>query len=485
MIKYFIENIERFYTVLESLIKDRNIDKTWLEDLYNIFTLKDNQYTTPIKYHLFLAIRDNPEYLDVDLLSKVLNLSEDQVLNIFSNEGYKVYFPVYDLTNETSTVATAFIVENTDLTLSFNEFVNLDLIKQLTNKNFFVIFDRPFTGESYQLALVAGLIAKDKSLLEKLAFTGAITSSGRVKIVNHIQEKEKACQELGLTLITPKDIQSVEELDFWLNSPDIPVIYLNRNTTNDLEISLKKIEELIQEKYKHFKIENLLKFYNLSKEDLYHITENVNFSDKETLIEILNQAEEKFKKLFAVKNAVLYISITISSLAFLIGSLIGSRKRAVILHYANSSYKVVIDLSENTRIIKQQTDKFEIIQPQECEPSEEMALILYIASHNPIQMVTEYIKQNLPTVKSICSVKTVNQGNLELQFFLRTHQELYTFINSVVKKKIHLFYSIPTPIALTLGMAIEHFWDITLYHYDKMSGYIKIPVNLNEVVSKF
>ena len=489
MIKQFLNDLERFYPVLENLIKDGNIKKEWLTDLYEIFNMEDNKYITPLKFNLYNLLIHNPQFLDYDLLSQKLNLTEDEIYEIFvkGKQAFEVYFPVYDLEEKESKLYKVLIVEETSKTYTFNRFVDLQHLKSAVNKDFFVIFSNYFTGESYQLSIVAGLIAKNKSLLQNLAFTGKVSSSGKILPVNHIQEKEKTVQENKKTLITPDDISTLQELDFWLNSPEMPVILLNRNTDNNLKESLQQIEALIKQDYPYFNIKNLLKFYNLLEEDLYIITPSVDFSNREDLLNLLKQFEEKLEKLFSVKNAILYLSLSIASLGFLVGSLIGSRKKAVILHYQGGYYKA-IDMSKDPRVIKQNVSEYKIIQFQDCnndKEDKEVALILNVASHNPVSSSKSYVEKNLPQVKSICVISTNYMGNIPLEEFLTLSRELYTYINTI-KEKIHLFYSIPVPISISLGMAIAHFKDITLYHYDsKKSEYIKIPVNLNEVISKF
>jgi hypothetical protein len=488
IIKDLINNIDRFYPVLESLIKDKNIKQEWYEEIYKIFLIEDNEYTTSLKYQLFITLRNNPELIDFDLLSKTLKLSKDQIFYFIRNEAFEVYFPVYNLENKESSMAKAFIVEDTEKTFSFNSFANLETIESVSGKKFFVIFNKIFKGNSFQLAVLSGLIAKDKSILNNLSFTGEITTSGKILPVNHIKEKEKSAIENQKILITPDDVKDIKEIDFWLNNSEIPVILLNRNTDNNLKENLQQIETLIKQDYPYFNIKNLLKFYNLSEEDLYIITPSVNFSNTEEILNLLKQFEEKLEKLFSVKSAILYLSLSIASLGFLVGALIGARKKTVILHYQGGYYKA-IDMSKDPRVIKQNVSEYKVIQFQDCntdkEDKEEVALILNIASHNPIGHSKSYIEKNLPQIKSICVISTIYSGNIPLEEFLTISRELYTYINTI-KEKIHLFYSIPVPIAISLGMAIAHFKDITLYHFDsKKSEYTKIPVNLKEVVSKF
>ncbi|MFN3978330.1 SAVED domain-containing protein [Sulfurihydrogenibium azorense] len=486
MVKQFLEDLERFYPVILNLIKDGNIKKEWLADLYSIFNMEDSPYITPLKFHLYSLLVHHPEFLDYKLLSEKLNLSEDEIYEIFvkGKQAFEVYFPVYLPDEEEAHLYKALIVEGTSKTFTFNKFVDLQTIKAAANKDFFVIFSNYFTGDSYQFSIVAGLIAKDKNILKNLAFTGKVSSSGKILPVNHVNEKEKITKANEKNLITPDDISTLEELEFWLNSSQIPVILINRNTDNNIKESLNQIETLIKQDCPYFTIKNLIKFYNLSEEDLYIITPSIDFSNREELLNILKQFEERLEKLFSVRNSILYISLSVASLGFLVGSLIGARKKVVILHY-QGEYRKAIDMSKDPRVIKENVKEYSIIQPESCNTDQEIALILNIASHNPVNFAKSYIEKNLPHVKSTCVINTIYGGNIPLEEFLTISRELYTYINTI-KDKIHLFYSIPVPISISLGMAIAHFKDITLYHYDsKNTTYIKIPINLNEVISKF
>jgi len=125
------------------------------------------------------------------------------------------------------------------------------------------MFDNKFSGESYKLAVVTGIIAKNKDILENVAFTGNITSDGLIIPVKYLDKKKKIAQKEVKTLITPEDIETIDELHFWLNPEHMPVIFIHSNKPDLASQSLKQIEDAIKkdERFKNFKIENLKKFF--------------------------------------------------------------------------------------------------------------------------------------------------------------------------------------------------------------------------------
>jgi hypothetical protein len=267
---------------------------------------------------------------------------------------------------EESRLNKALIIPLSNQTFTLNTFINsqeLETIKEATNKNFFVIFDNIFSGKSYQLAVAAGLIAKEKEILDNVAFTGEVSSNGFIIPVNHTEEKREITEKAKKVLITPEDIENLEELSFWLNPEHLPVIFIHINKPELALQSLKQMEDAIKkdERFKYFKIDNLKKFYRLEDQDMYLITPSVDFSNREELIKILNEFREKVSKLLTLEGVikdhnkvVLNISAGISTLALYFGVILGNRQASIIYHYQKEYHKV-IDLTDNPRKIKEKS----------------------------------------------------------------------------------------------------------------------------------
>jgi hypothetical protein len=222
--------IEKFYIVRE-LLKARKIKDEWLGDLYALLTLPDeDNEITKTKYELIKLILTEKIYFKPELFTSLSNIFDNKIVSELFKAQYKeVYFPIYNVDNEDESIlAKALVVPLSSKTFSLNTFVkseNLDTIKTATNQNFFVMFNNQFSGESYKLAVVTGIIAKNKDILENVAFTGNITSNGLITPVDYLDKKKKIAQKEGKTLITPEDIETIDELHFWLNPEHTGDIY--------------------------------------------------------------------------------------------------------------------------------------------------------------------------------------------------------------------------------------------------------------------
>ena len=496
--------IEKFYIVRE-LLKARKIKDEWLGDLYALLTLPDeDNEITKTKYELIKLILTEKIYFKPELFTSLSNIFDNKIVSELFKAQYKeVYFPIYNVDNEDESIlAKALVVPLSSKTFSLNTFVkseSLDTIKIATNQNFFVMFDNQFSGESYKLAVVTGIIAKNKDILENVAFTGNITSDGLIIPVKYLDKKKKIAQKEGKTLITPEDIETIDELHFWLNPEHMPVIFIHSNKPDLASQSLKQIEDAIKkdERFKHFKIENLKKFYQLQDEDMYLITPSVDFSSKEELVNILSMFKEKIKNLLSLKGiikdqhkVILNISAGISTLALYFGVVLGNRQATIIYHFQDGAYHKVIDLSENSRKIKQKKSEFKEIsvdKDMECAESiskssgsscDPLLIIIYLASHNPIDQGLKY-KEQIKAKGHLIIKSKDNQGNLPIGDWSNIVSEIYTAIDDNKQSENHLIFSAPVPIILALGMALGYFLPIRVHHYAR-GEYIEVPINLNE-----
>ncbi|WP_299228622.1 SAVED domain-containing protein [Sulfurihydrogenibium sp.] len=489
-IRQLIKN--KRFEVIKALAESKKIKQEWLEDLYSILLKQDTDVEiTQAKYEIIKLLLTEKKYLNFELLTKTLNLDQQTAIEIMRNPFKEVYFPTYNIENpEESRLNKALIIPLSNQTFTLNTFVNsqeLETIKEATNKNFFVIFDNIFSGKSYQLAVAAGLIAKDKEILDNVAFTGEVSSNGFIIPVNHLEEKKEITEKAKKVLITPEDIENLEELSFWLNPEHLPVIFIHINKPDLASQSLKQMEDAIKkdERFKYFKLENLKKFYKLEDQDMYLITPSVDFSNREELIKILNEFREKVSKLLTLEGVIkdhnkviLNISAGISTLALYFGVILGNRQASIIYHYQKEYHKV-IDLTDNPRKIKEKKSEFEKISVNK-NIQDPLMIIIYLASHNPIEKGLE-LKEKLGAKGELIIQSKEHQGNLEIGDWSDIVSEIYTAIDDNKQKENYMVFSAPVAIMLALGMALGYFLPIKVFHYNR-DEYVEVPIKLNEEI---
>ena len=66
--------------------------------------------------------------------------------------------------------------------------------------------------------------------------------------------------------------------------------------------------------------------------------------------------------------------------------------------------------------------------------------------------------------------------------FIRANQEIYAVINELQQQCDHitLVYSMPTTVAIMLGMSVQNYWDITVTQFSD-GEYKSVVKHLNEI----
>ncbi len=479
-----------------NLVKDEQLNVEDIEELYELLREEDNELLFAI-YNFF---NKNPDYLDFEKFSTITNLPAFVLHKIFIERPIKAKFPVVN--NHQAQIATAYIFKF-DKEIPKNSFLEkyeLSKIKKLLktkgiSKDFFVIFDKNFKGKSYLLAVASGLVLPEYTL-DGFLFTGEVNEEGEIYPVGFIEKKEMLAKKHNLKLITYGDVYHIDELIYYLGDIpiDIPFLHLSNKPLEEAYISLEKLENKIKEKIKFYSLDKIEKFFELKKEDLILTTEYLSKPDKDEnhWIETIKEFEEKLKKIYTKiprKKRILHFAGSISSLAFGFGIKLGAKKPVVVYHYQADDYYEVIDLSDENEIrkIKHIKDKLEILEIKnlnENKNAKEIAIALWIASHNPYGDVLRFSEDKNWKVIGIEAKEF--KGNLPLpknfsnkDLWIEVVRELYTVLNNLKSEKyekFHLFLSSPVAISFALGMAVGHFINGSVYNIskDKDIPYFKI-----------
>ena len=473
---------------LLDLIKDAQITKDDLKDIYELLANSNND---ELIYWIYRFLDENPKYIDFSFLSKVTNIEQDVLKEIFQTKPYKVYFPIAN--NESADLVTAYVFrlsKNTKRS-SFSEKKDLEEIKKLLKKendtqfkDFFVIFDKNFEGNSYLLSIVAGLFL-EQPILDKYAFTGIVNSDGEVIEVDYLLQKKKICENNNLHLITPNEVSSINDLKFYFQEKhlDVPFIILNKDKTEALK-ALKKIEYYLKDINNLYSINKVLNILNLSEDDII-TTLSYLPPDKKIWKSTLETIITKLKKIYS--NTDFYITLdiatSIASLSFATGVVLGAKRSYRLFHFQNDKYFPLIDLStpEKVRKIKSIKRKgFKVsykININDNSP-QEVNFILYLASHNPLADIKNFTKN-----ENYIYIYDENfQGNLPLDsnLWVEYVRDIYSIINMVKEDyyidKFNLFISSPSIIAMAFGMAVGDFIKFDVYDYfrDLPEKYYKV-----------
>lgn len=476
------------YKILLNTIRDGNfLPGLELDDYYRAFsdeTFRDDEY---LKSTLFLAIRRYSKFQNLKLLSNHFKMDED-TLRVLLNADYKIAsFPIVD--NSQAELANLYVIELEDncQTLSFpnTDMFRLDYlqnIKKALGKNFFVFFDRFFTGRSFGLALAACFFIKDE-IREKLLFTGEVRADGRVYDVDGIGLKTEIAKANKRYLVGSTHVNSITELKYLdRNCIDVPFIQLFGKSKNELNKNFSKLKEFISDG------RVMVDVLGFSDENLSVFCEDFIENNIDTYLNYLRDFYYKVKRVYEIDFEVnLHLLGSLSSFAFLMGLVLGAKKRFVIYHYQDGRVHKVFDfVKQSARVLKSKKNHYEYIKFQTFynDPdSDELVVSLYIASHNPINDAANFAKEKLNCNMVEIRLKE-QQGYLPLdneKIWIDVVREIYSLLteNTLdfknVIKKYHFIFSVPVPIAFALGMAIGDYKKILVYNFDKQIGsYIKV-----------
>ncbi|SNZ09125.1 hypothetical protein SAMN06265182_1484 [Persephonella hydrogeniphila] len=500
------------YDFLKSKIIDGKIEKDALVSYYQIF----NSEYDDLKFVLYKTLRKYPYLIDIPVLSKTIKLPEKVIFKIFNLPYKKAYFPV-----STGKILELIALPLEEISVVLSSGVKEEdtrVIEKLTGNKFFSIFSDRFEGSSYMLALYSSL-KYSQEILKSFSFTGVVGADGEIYEVGFLPEKEKASKMAGLKLISPLLVSNVKELDYWLGeeSIDIPFLYLRKK--KHPEKVLENFEKIIKEKRENFSLRGLESIFDIHEEDLFiNLQKDLpSVKNSETLWQWKNEIKNFERKITQIysrikgKKRILHLASSIASLSLGFGVKLGGRKPVILYHYQSDEYIPVIDLSDSKKIrkikyvrknIDTELKYITVSYPASIEKSQDVAVGIWLASHNPFDSIERFLKTNNLT-DCLVKIESKNfQGDIPLpsdfedtprNYWIEIVSEIYSVI-SVLKyrykiKRFHLFLSVPVPIATALGMALGHFIDIIVYNYntlpDALDKELYFPVfNLKDEILK-
>ncbi len=361
-------------------------------------------------------------------------------------------------------------------------------------KEFFVYFDQDFEGDSFMLAVWSALNLNPREL-KRYAFTGSITKNGYIERADFIDEKQKIAENAGRKLISNRLFSKVKQLEELLNKKtEIPLLIL---VQKDPDSSLRQFKSsLISElnlDSEYF--EKVKELFDISDEDFVIYRDSELGKDPREWRELIDKFESRVREINQKRGGevVFNFSTTIVALALGLGAKFGAKHPVRIFHFTQGGYKIVVDLSKNTRQIKEKVkSEFEYIKCREEgeRDSETLAIAVWLASHTPYKDVETFVRERYPHSKILKIESKRNQGALNpenMEEWINTARELYSVIDNHKAPRNLMFISAPVALAFALGISLGHFVNIDVFNYarDQIKGrdkYYKV-FNLTELVS--
>ena len=263
---------------------------------------------------------------------------------------------------------------------------------------------------------------------------------------------------LGLLIIGFFDERKKQSL-YTSKTINLPIIFNISNPANS-QTALNSLFKILEEEFKNHK-ENLKKYLNITQNDLI-FEYNADIFDENRFIDFLKITKHDIKQLQqrASNNThlhIIYIGPIANAIA--IGTILGT-DGVTIYQYNKSTDSYHICLEINNREYKEHIKEFKILDKKIIGKIEDSVTIaIDLASH---KIALNKLEEPIIHLQS-----TLGATIKEPKDFIRANREIYSVINELQQTCSHikLTYSMPTTIAVLLGMSIQNYWDIELTQF--------------------
>jgi hypothetical protein len=260
------------------------------------------------------------------------------------------------------------------------------------------------------------------------------------------------------------------------NQPNIsiPVVF-NISNPADSKSALNSLFGILDKKYNNHK-KNLKKYFNIVEDDLiFHYDGDI--FDEKRFVDFLKVTKHDIKRLDAktqqnVHFHIVYIGPIAN--AILIGTMLGT-EGVTLYQYNKSSDTYNIAISIDSREYKEDVKEFKLIEKESIgDIKESVTVAIDLASH---KVALGKLEKPIIHLKS-----TIGATIHKPKDFIRANQEIYAVINDLQQHTNHitLTYSMPTTVAILLGMSIQNYWDIEITQYSD-GEYKSVVRHLNDI----
>jgi len=474
--------LENIYLLLEDKAKKlQTVERSDIDLFLQFFPAKGPfKESFPINpnYLIFKILRHHLDKVSIELFAQRLGVETSLATQVLTGEAIEAKFPVVKNDKEGEIVkalivpieAEEIIFPDEGLFLKANEIrQGLERVKKLTNKSFFVVFEKTnFEGLSFTLALYSAL--RYLKAAENLAFTGVLLENGNIEPVNGLEVKLKTAKSKKLPLVFPsEEMKTIQDLDKFLTDLQIPVsVLFNKNHALEFEEKFPFGEEYLK---KVFHIEEPFHYNNPleeKKEDFLKI--------RRWLDKLLEELKEKVFKALTPFGGNIRIAHTQKVVAVsILSGIVFSKKRLPTEFYiykSNTSYKKIYTIEDDRKVPQKNFNElFEIIPPTK---ETKKIQILLKDREKPLQAPeTLYILYKGPLQNQQIPEKNFETIGHVLAHFFRKNKHLFA------NKK--LSFNGPTGVSFAFGYYLEDYVPLTVLHKDKEA--FKIPFEEEKVMS--
>ena len=227
MLEKLIENPRELINYLENLLKKPDyISNQDIKELIDKFPFNLSAGFKNPNFLTTQIFRQRKDLVEPQLLAEKLNIDEKTAESILQEQELYALFPLSDSIN--SLIARALIIPlKTQQVITPDPIPDkgpLETLKNLSGSGFYITFDTVFDYKtsSYMLSVYSAL--KFGKRAEKIAFTGKITPSGSIEMVNNLEKKKECSRSTGIPLVFPHDcMRSIDDIDEFLTRLEFPV----------------------------------------------------------------------------------------------------------------------------------------------------------------------------------------------------------------------------------------------------------------------
>ena len=254
----------------------------------------------------------------------------------------------------------------------------------------------------------------------------------------------------------------------------IPLVF-NISNPADSKTALNSLFRILGEKYPDHK-KNLKKHFNILENDLIFKYDGDIFDEKR-FIDFLKITKHNLKKLDAqtpqnIHFHIVYIGPIAN--AILIGTMLGT-EGITLYQYNKSTDSYTISLEIKGREYKEHIKEFKLIKKEVIgEIKERVTVAIDLASH---KVALGKLDKPIVHLQS-----TIGATIHKPEDFIRANQEIYACLNELQQSclSIKLVYSMPTTVAVMLGMSVQNYWDIEVTQFSD-GEYKSVVKHLNEI----
>jgi hypothetical protein len=205
------------FEVIKALVESKKIKQEWLGDLYSILLMKDyDEEISQAKYEIVKLMLSDKQYLNVELLSNTLNIDKQTAEKLTNNQFIEFEFPTIRIERPTIVKGLVVPLSKPNQIIVLNKYVKdifpFRIIQVITNKSFFVVFNRYFNYEArdFHFALAYTLLnnkAPDSFMWGQFLIDG--TSHPYLEYNDAMKE---FAGQLNKQLISSKEVRELKDL---------------------------------------------------------------------------------------------------------------------------------------------------------------------------------------------------------------------------------------------------------------------------------